>query len=307
MSIKLALIILDHSGVESFYCKDRLKFKIKDSSPYDIPGGSRNIWNIVTPFNGIFVNANEKLPDVALDVIFLVMDFTCDETYVKNLRIKYPKAIILGYIKERSPLYYTPKHRIDFFNQCNAVACPYGNGIKDHLQNIVNVPVFQFPYPYDIGGLRKKYLAQQKRDIIMIGCNPKRGYEQSEMFAKEIAKRYELMLIEKPDFAWHDWLTLLSSCKLCINLETKPEIGQVPIECAILGVEHIGGISDGAKELFPWSATNDLDALRPMVDGILLQKISYVDLALENVLKRHSYASAIENLNNILLEIRKTL
>ena len=305
--MNVALIIFDDPAETSFYHQDGVNYKLSDNTVYTRPSGIRSIFNTIMPFNGTFVKASEGFPDMPFDVIFAVMDFVYDPKFVDVLRLKYPNAIILGYTKERSPLYYTPKHRLDFFNQCDAVACPYSDGIQHYLQNIVKVQVLPFYYPYDVGGLRKKYLVHEKRDIIMVGCNPKRGYEQSELFAKEMAKRYELMVIEKPDFPWHDWLTLLSSCKICINLETHPEIGQVPIECAILGIEHIGGIADAAKELFPWSATNDVGALRPIVDGILSQKISYADMALGNVLNRHSYATAIANIANIFIKLNKKL
>ena len=109
-------------NVNSYYVKDKIGYAFKDNKPYtyhhtiskECYSNTHN-WNFLWD-NGYFLNLSEwettgpnrNLPDIDLDVIFyacerggLMNDKNISEKFsVSVLRDKYPKAKIVGYLKE---------------------------------------------------------------------------------------------------------------------------------------------------------------------------------------------------------------
>ena len=139
-------LIIDAVGedMKSYYVKDNEAFNLEDNKPCSYTHAINSKCFISTynyPWlfeNGYFINWNEykyDLPDLDLDLIFLVRERSLAKTdghfdgwcETDKIRKKYPKAKIVGFIKEvwmGPPYDYEhPKHkaRIDFLNECDTV------------------------------------------------------------------------------------------------------------------------------------------------------------------------------------------
>ena len=299
MKVGLIVDYLGGGNWENFYCSNKQFFKLSDNTPYYRDDGFRNIFNIVVPFDGVFINWEYGLPDIKLDVLFVVIEsFAADKT-VRKLREKYPHTLMVAYTKEKNPIYHLPKERLNLFTSCDKIACPYREETRTFIEKKTGKKVYSMPYPYDIEMIRNKYYKETKSNTIMCGCNPtnNRGYNESLNFSLQIKSKYDMDLIESPDYSWDKWLDILGSTKICVNMEKKLEIGQVAIECAILGVLHLGGISDAAKELWTSTSCNNIESL----ESILNNDYSFVvKEAYAKVKERHSLETAINNLNIIV-------
>ena len=125
-------------------------------------------YNFPHLFDGYFINWKDykyDLPDLDLDLIFVVRERSLARTdgfwdgwcEVSNLRQKYPKAKIVGFIKEvwvGPPYDYEhPKHiaRINFLNECDAVVHnrPSLKEFK-HIKDKVNKPFNFIGQPHNI-------------------------------------------------------------------------------------------------------------------------------------------------------------
>ena len=61
---------------------------------------------------------------------------------------------------------------------------------------------------------------------------------------------------------WEDFLKLWTPCTFHFNLDpTSLYPGQQAMQCAALGVVHIGGVNDSHEFLWPDTATNDVTIL----------------------------------------------
>jgi len=299
--MNVGLIMAGECNYESFYHKDGRNYFLSDDKPYFEIAGIKDMLGLPMPFNGTFIRWASGLPDIDLDVLFVCIDKDFIEYRVSDLRAKYPNTVLVAYTREKSPIYHMPPGRIDFFNQCDKVACPYGDKVIDRIRSLVDKKVYSFPYPYDIEGIRKKHYREAREFKIMVGCNtrnPRRLYRDSLKFARKIASICPHDLFERPNYGWDEWLDVLSECALCINLDPMPEIGQVPIECAILSVAHFGSELDAAKRLWSQTANNNTNYLTDLI--VSRDYLEMCDNALESVRKIYSYDAARENLKKLM-------
>ena len=140
--MNFALIIDTAFPVPSYYVRDNKAYELKNNNEYFCPnrtldaGCFTNTWNYPFLYDGYFINWSEfkhDLPDLDLDLIFVTIERCLDRENeypwikIENLRKKYPKAKIVGFIKEiwvGGPYEYnSPKQlaRLDFLNQCDSV------------------------------------------------------------------------------------------------------------------------------------------------------------------------------------------
>jgi hypothetical protein len=255
----------------------------------------------VFPFDGIQVNWGEGLLDINFDVIFLVIESFYPERTIGVIRKKYKNAILVGYLLQHMPILNESSRNIDFLKSCDRIACPYGIDKIRYLESKTGKKVFSMPYPYDMD-LRKRYIKDKKSNTIICGCSRfnkygDRGYSTSLDFARKLRQKHKMNLIESPDYNYDKWLDILSFSDVCVDMEKQQRIGQVAIDCAIVGTLHLGGVCDAATYLWEETATNDTAKLE---EFMLRYNPSYLETVFDRVKERHSYESAIKNLGSII-------
>jgi len=316
-------MITDTAGasfMKSYYIKDGKGYDF-DGNPFSFNYSIGNefyasMWNYPKLFeNGYFIKWDDygtELPDLELDLIFLVIEKRLRDGYgtepdyvVDNIRKKYPNAKIVGWIKELwvgIPLdyeYVGQKARIDFLNQCDAVATNRPE-LKEHqhLADNVNKPFNFIPIPVDTDYLYNNFYKQKDLAIwAYLPNTPERRHVTYE-FVNYISQKYRVpvkhkQLIPGKNFDYmslEDFITNWSSCLFHFNLD--------PIEyfpgnqCGLVaatGTINFGGVNDYHHILFPETATCDTDVLEKRF-------VEY----LENENKRNDVVKhAWEEVNNV--------
>lgn len=199
------------------------------------------------------------------------------------------------------PILNESNKNIEFLKTCDRIACPYGMDKIKYLESKTGKKVFAMPYPYDTN-IRNKYFKEKKDNTIICGCSflnkyGDRGYSSSLDFSRKLSQKYKMSLIERPNYSYDKWLEVLSSSDICVDLEKQQRIGQAAIDCAIVGTLHLGGVCDAAQNIWRETATNDVTKLE---EFMLQYSPSYLETVFDRVKERHSYESAIKNLNEIV-------
>ena len=105
--------------------RNRKAYKLSDPEvPYQFHHSVGNecfigFWGYPFVFDGCFINWSEwnELPNLDLDVIFVVIEKRIDECKIEYLRKKYPNSIIIGYLKETWNWNIEWESRIKIFNE----------------------------------------------------------------------------------------------------------------------------------------------------------------------------------------------
>lgn len=317
--MKIAFLV-DNTAQESFYVKDGCAYRLDTDEPYYVHNGISNKYFIACygiPFavkNGYYINwYSNGLPDIDFDVIFVVLEKDIPECNVSALRKKYPNAILIATTKERNPNVYCPPSRIQLFNECDKVVIPYFN-ISDELKSRVNKEIHSYAVPYDIDLINNLYYKQNRIEALFIGSNrwaPNRGLHQTMQLASMLQQETNLPVItETTDYKnlkpgmIEKWLELKSNYTLCLNVDgPEQSVGQVAIQCAILGVIHIGGVTESAQFLFPSTSGMDLNKLKNTTLELLHNydlRIKIMQDAYNEVINKYSFNAFNNNLQNIL-------
>ena len=140
------------NNIKSFYVKDGTMYDFENNKPHIFqaacsPQFATQIWSYCFFYeDGCFLNLAEwedELPDFDFDVIVYAnerhgLDPDCWDKYsVDRLKNKYPKAKIIGYIKETTvpERSHSGTNRyvgwIRFLNECDAIMAPAVNSIKE--------------------------------------------------------------------------------------------------------------------------------------------------------------------------------
>lgn len=279
---------------------------VEKSQAYKPSWNLRNVFNVIAPFDGHYIRWSDGLPRRHFDVLFVVRDGVPLTVFpLEHLRSQYPNAKLIAYTKEKSPEYWMPPERVQHFKECDAVALPYRQEVCSNVSNVIGRKVYSMPYPYDIDRIVDAFYkpTNRRKNYILVGCNPVRGYERSLEFAIKLGQLYDLEIVENPKNAsWSTWLELLSNAKVCINLDTKPEISQVAIESAILQVPHLGGQGDAARVLWPPQPYGEEKDWPILFEMMSYYESNYYSPVSAHYLahKRHSFRTAKNNLTDIL-------
>ncbi len=293
--------ILDHEPLMRSFKWESGQAIDLDGNPYSPSFGIRNVFNVPKPFNGYFIAYNQGLVNEDFDVVFLSIEK--GGASVHDIRKAYPNARVFSMIKEKNPTWHLPQSRIDFFNQCDACLVPYREHVLSFLREHVKVPVHQFMYPYERSELCAAPMPFDDRpEEIMVGCNTRRGFDASLAFARRAEEilGMKISTVNSGSLSWEEWLLKLGKTKICINLDNKPEIGQLPIECACTGTLHIGGIADAAETLWPETFGNDQEALLSQIRAFVADHSRLIANAQATLDSVYSYEASRKRLNDII-------
>lgn len=317
--MKIAYLV-DNAAQESFYVKDGCAYRLDNNEPYYVHNGISNKYFIACfgiPFavkNGYYVNwYSNGLPDIDFDVIFVVLEKNIPEYNVTALRKKYPNALLIATTKEKNPNVYCPTSRIQLFNECDKIVIPYFN-ISNELKSKVNKEIYSYAVPYDIDLINNLYYKQDRKESLFIGSNrwaSDRGLFQTMQLASMIHTETNIPIItETTDYAnpkpgmIEKWLELKSNYTFCLNVDgPEQSVGQIAIQCAILGVIHIGGVTESAEFLFPSLCGMDLNTLKNNFTNIVSdynKRLEIMQFAYDKVIERYSFNSFNKNLGRIL-------
>jgi hypothetical protein len=318
--MKLALVVHAPCAERSFFVADGRAYAFEDGEPYSAPGSIenrifRNIWNIPFLSDGWFFNYQQGLPRRAdVDLVLAVYEVQA-EGAVKNainvwrksparflaqLRHAFPNAAVVGYVKEMHPQHVTfGVLTRKWFGMCDAVALPYAEATRRYFSGLIDRPVYFLPFPYRIEEIRAAVPAVPRQKILMHATRIHRARPAARDLAERLARKHGLDFVDGIGLDWPQWLELIRRSAVCLNLDPLPKLGQVPIECAILGTAHIGGLADAAVALFPDAATNDPNLLDVMLSE--LARTPYDPRpAAERVEVRHGFAPTRAALEAIL-------
>jgi len=287
------------NNIKSFYVKNGTMYDFENNKPYIFqaaysPQFVTQIWSYCFFYEGgCFLNLSEwedKLPDFDFDVIVYANErHGLDEDYwdkysVARLKNKYPKAKIIGYIKETTvpERSHSGTNRyigwIRFLNECDFIMAPAAGSIKElpiykKIQSGLNKKInFCSPSPDNIEYIYDKFYSNIKDNAIFVYL-PTSMYRRGTtlQFATYISKKYNIPIVQKPfnpssevkqHMSWKDFTNLWSSCLWHFNLDKSNEQpGQQCIQVANVGSINIGGVNESHRLLFPETATCDESTL----------------------------------------------
>tara|TARA_R110002153_G_scaffold271999_1_gene440211 strand:+ start:1990 stop:2946 length:957 start_codon:yes stop_codon:yes gene_type:complete len=302
----------------SYYVKDNIAY-LPNGTPYNGPGKNdgidckvfRNIWNrTFMGHEGYFIKPNEGLPDIDLDVIFVVFEHSGDvQSFIKNIRAKYKNAILIGTTKEAIPgLDTKPVTGLQtLFSLCDKVAIQFNEQVCDSLSKKMGLKIHSLPIPYKLDYIRSKYKTDNNEKLILAGAcswDSKRGYDNCLDISNYLASKYGYKVVENnADKSWHEWLQLIDRVSFVINTDTQHRLGQVTIESIALGTPHLGGLSDTIKTIIPSWATNKKKDIENLFCNILETNYDLTDNYFYEKLKnRYSFRILNNKLKSIIEE-----
>ena len=268
------------SDFTSWYAKDKEKYLFDGDTVHDAYNPFFNycfFWD-----NGCFLNLEEwedELPDLDLDVIVYANErHGLDEDHwdkysVERLKNKYPKAKVIGFIKEIT----VPPHRyqnwIRFLNDSDYVVAPATGRMRqlpvyETIRSELNKEINFFTTPHDIDFIYDKFYSDVKDNAIFAYLpNPMHRRGRTVEFAEYIGNKYDIPVVKKPFtngsndakyVAWDDFTNLWSPCLWHFNLDPSDlHQGQHIVAVANVGSINIGGNNESHHVLFPESATCD--------------------------------------------------
>ena len=268
------------SDFKSWYAKDKEKYLFDGDTVHDVYNPIFNycfFWD-----DGCFLNLSEwedELPDLDLDVIVYANErhgldeLHWDKYSVDRLKNKYPKAKVIGFIKEITVPSHRYKNWIRFLNDCDYVVVPATGPMKKlpvykTIQSELNKKINFFTSPHDIDSIYDKFYSDSKENAIFAYLpNPMHRRGRTVEFAEYIGNKYNIPVIKKPFtngsndakyMAWDDFTNLWSPCLWHFNLDSSDlQQGQHIIAVANVGCINIGGMNESHYILFPETATCD--------------------------------------------------
>ena len=268
------------SDFKSWYAKGKEKYLFNGDTPHVVYNPIFNysfFWE-----NGCFLNLQEwedELPDLDLDVIVYANErhgldpSNWDKYSVARLKNKYPKAKVIGFIKEITVPPHRYKNWIRFLNDSDYVVAPVAGRMRKlpvykTIQSELNKKINFFTSPHDIESIYDKFYSNVKDNAIFAYLpNPIHRRGRTVEFAEYIGNKYNIPVIKKPftngsndakHMAWDDFTNLWSPCLWHFNLDPSDlQQGQQCMQVANIGSINIGGMNESHHILFPETATCD--------------------------------------------------
>ena len=334
--MKFALM-MDDCAIKSYYIKDGSAYDYSDN-PFVYhhsvsPQCMTAMQNLPYLFDeGYFWNWSEwdNLPDVDLDLIFydngkIGLDNINYEKYsVSRLREKYPKAKILGWIKEvwvgQAGNYEHERYinRLKHLNECDAivtsgVSTQFKNiDVFNHIRKYVDKKWNFLSQPVNTEYLFDNFYSDEK-ELAMYAYlpNPVPRRGETYNFVNYLSKKYNVKVIHKPlqdgqkfDYlSLNDFIRLWSSCAFHFNLDPLDIFpGNQVMQVACTGGLNFGGVNESHTLLYPETATCDVKVLEDIFveclnnDSLRFKMIEY---AWEKVNEIYGFKTVKKQINDL--------
>lgn len=311
-------LIVDRCKVQSYTVRDNKAYKLSDpTAPYYFHHSVGNecfigFWGYPFVFNGSFINWSEyddNLPNLNLDLIFVAIESDYEKYTINKLRSAYPNATIVAVLKETWNWSSYANKRMEVYNQCDYVfTCISYEMYKQYMPQLLQckVPVHFLPQPVNMNYLYDNYYSENRNELIFSynqRSNPVRaGY--TDQFTQYISKKYSIPYTNEHAPLWADFLKLWTPSTFHLNLDPSKHFpGQQAMQCAALGVIHIGGLNDSHAILWPETATNDTEILESRIKeylGNYNKRIQVIQYAYNKVNEIYSYDAVYTRAQKLL-------
>jgi hypothetical protein len=311
-------LIVDSCKVNSYTIRNNKAYKLsKPEESYNFHHSVGNecfigFWGYPFVFNGHFINWSEwgdKLPQLDLDLIFVAIESDFNKYKISDLRKSYPNSKIVAVLKETWNWKHSVLQRLKVYDECDYMfTCISEDRYKEFMPELAHckVNVDFLPQPVNIDFLYKNYYQEERNELIFsysVNHNSSRVGKTLE-FTKYISNKYNIPYIDTLKPLWADFLKVWTPSTFHFNLDpTKAFPGQQSIQCAALGVVHIGGLNDAHSYLWPETATNDFDQLEYYFSMYLNdydKRIEVIQNAFDKLNKTYSYESVYNKTLSLL-------
>lgn len=301
-------LIVDKCKVSSYTVRDNKAYKLSDpETPYQFHHSIGNecfmgFWGYPFVFKGSFINWSEweTLPDLKLDLIFIAIESDYQKYTIEKLRKAYPNATIAAVIKETWNWSMQWRQRLEVYNQCDIVfSCVSERHFAKYLPelSLCERKVLFLPQPVNIDYMYNHYYLETRNESIFSYFPSHNGSRigHTEQFTNYISKKYNIPFIRENAPLWIDFVKLWTPCTFHINLDPIAMFpGQQAMQCAAVGVIHIGGENDSHTMLWPNTATNNTEQLEYYINLYLTdynKRIEAIQYAFNKVNEIYSYDS----------------
>lgn len=312
-------LIVDKCKVSSYTVRNDKAYKLSNpEDPYQFHHSIGNecfmgFWGYPFVFEGSFINWSEweVLPDLNLDLIFIAIESDYQKYTIQKLRSAYPNATIIAVIKETWNWSMQWQQRLQVYNQCDIVfSCVSERHLTKYLPelSLCQRKVVFLPQPVNIDYMYDHYYSESRNECIFSYFPSHNGSRvgQTEQFTNYISKKYNVPFVRENAPLWADFLKLWTPCTFHINLDPIAMFpGQQAMQCAAVGVIHIGGENDSHTILWPGTATNNLQVLESKISEYLTDydsRINAIQFAFNRLNEMYSY-SAVKTKTNELLKL----
>jgi len=323
-------LIIDKCSQSSYYVKDKIAYFLGGEKEYNHPnhlGGKYAPPFMNFPYifdEGYLLKIEEfgdisNMPDLDLDVIILSLEKS--DYRVKDIRSKYPNAVILATLKEYNPSGGHPTKTwndrlINLYNEVDIATSPYFKLDRfSEFQSLINKDLIYLPDPIDIDFLSQNVFQEERPNTVLCYLAPThmdRGQSETIQFCNYLQQRYGVELVI-PKYSWpydhnkrlpfNTFIEYIANASFCINLDKWYQIGQTGLHCAALGTIHIGGVADSNLKLFEETATNDLEKLGSIFENLYTnhqERIHYIQTVYNRAYNNYSLDSVKKQLIKIL-------
>jgi len=333
--VKIGLFWDSAINIKSYYVKDGTAYDFESNQPYTYhhtisPQCFPSTHNFTFLWgNGVFLNLLEyvekgkEFPELDLDVIFYANermgldDHNWDSYSVERLKKRYPKAKIVGYLKE---VYASTNgvnretNRIQFLKDCDFIHAEATNYMKTlpefmNIEKLVGKKLQFTNQPLNIDYLYDNFYSNDKiKGIFAYIPNQEHRQGKTYEFAKYIGEKYNLPVFYKTqinavELSQIDFMKLWSQYLFHFNLDpvSKHPGGQC-CQVANLGCINIGGLNESHETLFPETAGIDLEKLEKSFVEILnspekqFETIQYAFNKLNEIYSFNTVKNQIEKL-----------
>jgi len=201
------------------------------------------------------------------------------------------------------------------YDQCDHIfSCISDEFWKTHLPELLycKKPVSYLPQPVNIDYLYDNFYTEMRNETIFsyypVWNSARIG--QTKEYTEYISNKYNIPYIRTHTNdhtnQWLDFLKIWTTCTFHFNLDPMASFpGQQAMQCAALGVIHLGGENDAHKLLWPDTATNDTAKLEEMFQLYVTNldaRNNAIQYAYNMVCQTYSYQSIYTKTNKLIYE-----
>jgi len=330
--MKLGLFWDQTMNIKSYYVKNGTAYDFETNNPYmyhhsvssNCFPSTHNIqflWD-----NGVFLNLSEWIdigrdfPDLDLDIILYAneragLDENQKDDYsVERLRKRYPKAKIIGYIKEVYVKDTRFENRIKFFKSCDGIHAEAYDSMKKlkefkDIERLTNKKITFHPQPLNIDYYYDHFYSNEKiNGIYAYLPNPMHRRGRTYDFAKYIGDKYDLPVCYKPlqegqkfdHISQKDFVEMWSPYLYHFNLDPIPiHPGGQCMQVASVGSINIGGLNEAHHVLYPETATCD----EKILEDRFVEYLNNPDKRFEVIKYAWEKLNEIHSFSNIKLQL----